>query len=242
MKTTILPTFSLSFTRAMTAMLLLTSACDQGGEELPVDRDGVEWPSEDKSDDEPTEAQTLAHSKEIVISNGDNEVTMLVASDDPALIQHYEDGTFELVPVFERPEMPESEEGDDAGDDAGDGEAQDPAQDFSQSVLIEEGSVSLEDGAIGYELHEVDSGFRDAIWTCSAPNTYVSAADYVRLDVTSKPCTEARISTKGLWYTERAHVTNQCPGKPPLVGGKRNSSRVKLEVCPGPSHSIMFFN
>lgn len=238
MKTTILPTISLSLTRAMTALVLLTSACDQGGEDLLVEREGVECSPEGER--EPTEAQTLAHSKEIVVSNGNNEVTLRVASEDGNLLKHYTDETFEIVPVFERPELPEAPE------DGGDQEEElDPAHDFSESVLIEEASVSLEDGAIGYELHEVDSGFRDAIWTCGAPNTYTSAADFVRLDVTSDPCTEARISTRlwsWTWYAEKAHETNQCPGHASLVGGKRNTNRVKLEVCPGPSHNITFYN
>lgn len=239
MKTTILPTFSCSLTRAMTALVLLTSACDQGEEELLVDRDGVECSPEGER--EPTEAQALAHSKELVVSDGHNEVTLRIASEDENLIKHYSDETFEIVPVFERPELPEAPESEDGGDQ----EELDPAHDFSHSVLIEEGSVSLEDGAVGYELREVGSGFRDAILTCGAPNTYTSAADYVRLSVTSDPCTEARISTKWWswsWYAEKVHALDQCIGDIPLVGGKRNSNRVKLEVCPGPSHRITFYN
>ena len=239
MKTTILPSstpsFTSSFTRAITALLLLTSACDQG-EALLVDRAGVECSPEGER--EPTEAQTLAHSKEIVVSNGHNEVTMLIASDDPELIAHYDDATFELVPVFERPELPESEDGGEHE------ETLDEAHDFSDSVLIEEGSVSLEDGAVGYELHEVDSGFRDATWTCSAPNTYTSAADFVRLHVANDPCVEARISTKMNffgWFAETAHISALCSGVT-MIAGRRHSYRVKLEVCPGSGHFITFFN
>lgn len=237
MKTTILPTFSRSLTRAMTALLLLTSACDQGGEDLLVDREGVECLPEGER--EPTEAQTLAHSKEIVVSDGHNQVMLRVASEDENLIKRYSDATFEIVPVFERPDVPALEE------EGHEEERLDAPHDFSESVLIEEASVALEDGAVGYELREVDTGFRDAIWTCSVPNTYTSAADFVRLDVTSDPCTEARISTRlwsWTWYAEKAHDTDQCQGDPSLVGGKRNTNRVKLEVCPGPSHTIAFYN
>ena len=236
MKTTILPTFSRSLTRAMTALVLLTSACDQGGQDLLVDREGVECSPED--DRGPTEAQTLAHSKEIVVSNGNNEVTLLVASEDESLIKHYNDETFEIVPVFERPELPESEDGGDHD------EALDPAHDFSESVLIEESSVSLQEGAIGYELHEVGSEFRHAIQSCSKPTTYTSTADFVRVSVTSAPCTEARISTKGwfwFWYSERAHVLATCNGSPIFYGGKWHSDRVKLEICPGSQYRMAFY-
>ena len=235
MKTTILPMISRSLTRATTALMRLGSACDQGGADLLVDREGVECSPED--DREPTEAETLAHSKEIVVSNGSNEVTLRVASEDENLIKHYNDETFEIVPVFERPELPESDEGDDHD------ETLDPAHDFSDSVLIEEASVSLEDGAVGYELREVDSGFRDAIYTCNAPNTFVSEMDFARVDVTSGPCTEARISTKWwswTWYAEKAHHPNLCPGMG-LSAGTHNSNRLKLQVCPGPSRTIKFF-
>lgn len=235
MKTTILPTFSRSLTRAMAALLLLTSACDQGGEDLLVDREGECVPEGER---EPTEAQTLAHFKEIVVSDGNNEVMLRVASEDANLIKHYTDETFEIVPMFERPDLPESEEDDRE-------EVPDAPHDFSESVLIEEGSVSLEDGAVGYELREVGGGFRSGILTCNAPNTHTSAADFVRVWVTSEPCTEARISTK-LWsflpFIERAHDTQLCRGEAPLAGGRRNTNRVKLEVCPGPSYTMAFFN
>lgn len=234
MKTTIRPSFSRSLSVAMAAALLLTAACDQAAEEQLFDREGVECSP--AGEPEPTEAQTLAHSKEIVVSNGHSEVMLRIASDDAALIEPYGPASFELVPLFERPDVPE--------EDAGDAGEQDPPHDFSHAVLIEEGSVALEDGAIGYQLRQSDDGFRDAIWTCSAPNVYTSATDFVTMTVTSDPCTEARISTRlfsWTWYAEKVHDTNLCPGES-ISGGKRNTNRVKLEVCPGPSHTISFFN
>jgi hypothetical protein len=238
MKTTILPTFSSSFTRAMTALLLLTCACDHGAQDPRVDREGVVECSPE-GECEPTEAQTLAHSKEIVVSDGHNEVTLLVASEDPGLIERYGDETFEIVPVFERPELSESDEGNDD-----DEETPDPDHDFSESVLIEEGSVSLEEGAIGYQLREVGSEFRNAI-SCKNRNVYTSKMDYASLSVTSDPCTEARISTER-WaispYIERGHKPEQCSNMVPFSAGKKDTNRVKLEVCPKPTHEMTFYN
>lgn len=79
----------------MTALVLLTSACDQGGEDLLVEREGVECSPEGER--EPTEAQTLAHSKEIVVSNGNNEVTLRVASEDGNLLKHYTEPGLRLL-------------------------------------------------------------------------------------------------------------------------------------------------
>lgn len=236
MKTTIPPTFSRSLTQAMTALLLLTSACDQGqgAQELVVDREAIDWPSDGEG--EPTEAQTLAHSKEIVISDGHNEVTLLVASDDPKLIEGYDDDSFEIVPVFERPEVPESEGG------SGDDKTLDTARDSSDSVLIEERSVSLEGGAIGYELRPTPPVVAWD-WSCGS-RRHVSTADFVSMEVLGGPCTSARISNQqfgGSYWVESNWDPGRCAGEGPFVGGSASSAHVQLRVCPGPKR-IIFFN
>lgn len=224
--------------RLMAAALLLTTACDQGDDAGLDCQDGA--CAEDRDElaaDEPTEAQTLAFSKELVVTDGVNEVRLLVASEQEALLADYDDSTFEIVPIFERPERTVITTDDD--------EAIDPPHDFGSAVLVEEQSVTLEEGAIGYELRQQGSGFRNGIQSCTTPNIYTSQKDFAWVTVRSgsSSCAESRISTRKYswsWYEEKAHAT-LCGGMN-LDAGKANTNRVKLEVCPGPAYSYGFYN
>lgn len=224
--------------RTLTGALLLTAACDQADGE-PVERQAGECIVNDQGD-EPSEAQTLAFAKELVVSDGVNEVTLLIASDDESLLSQYDAGTFEIEPIFERPERAVDLA---EGDDAGRAVEIEGAHDFSDSVLIEEQSVRLEAGAVGYMLHESRDGFRDGV-DCASPNKYTSAKDFAWVTIQGGICTEARISTKKYswsWYAEKAHAHVLCANQT-LDAGKANTNRVKLEVCPGPSYTHGFYN
>lgn len=225
------------FTHALAGALLLTTACDHQGDEPISDCEGDECVS-NLAEAEPTEAQTLAYSKEIVVSDGVNEVRLLIASEQEALLDRYDDASFEITPIFERPQRPTA-----TGDDEGN---VDPPHDFSSALLIEEKSVRLEAGAIGYGLREVGPAFRDAIQSCGAPNVFTSALDFAWVSVgVGGSCTEARISTRKYswsWYEEKAHAPELCGGAPAMQGGKSDTNRVKLEVCPGPAYSYDFYD
>jgi hypothetical protein len=221
-------------TRALAATLLLTTACDQAGNDPCEDGDCVA----ELAEAEPTEAQTLAFSKQIVVSDGANEVRLLIASEQQALVDRYDAGSFEIAPIFERIAAPVATGADD--------EAVDPPHDFSSALLIEEQSVKLEEGAIGYRLHEIDRGFRNEIQSCGSPNVFTSASDFawVTVDVGGS-CTEARISTRKYswsWYEEKAHASMLCGGAPAMDAGKEDTNRIKLEVCPGPGYDYGFYN
>lgn len=220
------------FAGALVAALLATG-CDQGDAGLPPEVSSLAEKAE------PTEAQTLRFSKELVISDGENEVRLLVASNQEGLIDSFDDDSFEISPVFDRPE------GLEASDDEGEGEAVlAPVDDWSSSVLIEEQSVRLEEGAIGYRLRDVRPVFRDPIQDCANPNVYTSDRDFAHIDVNAgSSCAEARISTRKYswsWYEEKAHAT-LCAGMA-MDAGKEDTNRVKLEVCPGPDYDHWFYN
>lgn len=212
---------------------LLVGGCDQQDAGLP---EAAELQGER---DEPTEAQTLAFSKELVVTDGASEVVLLVASNGEGLIDAYDDDSFELVPVFERPAPAV------ASPAAGDEDDVVERERYLDKVLVEEQSVRLEDGAIGYELRYVGPTFRDAIQDCQNPNVYTSSMDYAYVEVTSgsSSCAEARISTRKYswsWYEEKAHAT-LCGGMD-MDAGKDDTNRVKLEICPGPAYSHSFHN
>jgi hypothetical protein len=222
------------FTHALAAALLLTAACDHDG---PGDCEDGECVA-GLEEAEPTEAQSLRFSKELVVSDGANEVRLLLASEQEALLDRYDEGSFEITPIFERPEAPVTSGDEDEGVD--------PPHDFTSALLIEEQSVQLEEGAIGYVLREVGPAFRDAIQTCGTPNVFTHANDFawVSVDVGGS-CTEARISTRKYswsWYEEKAHAPMLCGGAPAMHGGKEDTNRVKLEVCPGPGYNYAFYN
>ncbi|MEX1366608.1 MAG: hypothetical protein AB1Z98_26015 [Nannocystaceae bacterium] len=219
--------------RALVATMLVATACDQADDALVdevSDREDLE------AEAEPTEAQTLAFSKELVVSDGANTVRLLVASDDEALLAGYDDSSFEIAPIFARPDRVVASLDDD--------DAVDPPQGFDEAVLIEEQSVQLEDGAIGYSLRHQTTSFRNGIQSCNTPNIYTSSADFAWVTVTSgSSCAESRISTRKYswsWYSEKGHAT-LCSGMT-LDAGKSNTNRTKLEVCPGPAFSHGFYN
>lgn len=105
--------------------------------------------------------------------------------------------------------------------------------------------MSLQDGAIGYELREAGAEPRPAPKMCYAPSIYVSSAHFVKLDVTSAPCTMAQISKRlGPWipWVPVAFEADQCQGDPSFIGGSLNARRLRLEVCQGPTRVVTFFN
>lgn len=216
--------------------LFAATACDQSPE-LDDLSSREEIQAEADVEAEPTEAQTLAFSKELVVTDGANEVRLLVASEQEELIASFDEDTFEIAPVFERRSDVTMLDDDD--------DAVDPPHDFGRAVLIEEQSVQLEEGAIGYELVQKGSTFRNGIQNCNQPNVYTSSRDFAWIDVLpgSSSCAESRISTRKYswsWYTEKAHAT-LCGGMG-MDAGKANTNRVKLEVCPGPAYSYGFYN
>lgn len=224
----------------LTGALLLTSACDQVDSDS-IERQAAECVVDNSSEDEPSQAQSLAFSKELVVSDGINEVTLVIASDDQELLAQYDEETFEIEPIFERPEGFEAiaAEAGDQGDDS----TIEGAHDFSDSVLVEEKTTRLEPGAIGYMLHENRPAFRHG-FQCSSGNKYTSSKDFAWVTIQGGICTEAKISTKKYswsWYDEKAHATVLCAGQT-LDAGKANTNRVKLEVCPGPSYTHGFYN
>ena len=231
------PNFTSRARKATAALMLLVGACDEGAPQPFDDRQAGECMSIPQTE-EPTEAETLAYSKQLVISDGLNAVTLLVASNNEALLERYDEDMYEIVPLFERPTHAAADKEDEQY------ETTDLPQDLSNSVLVEERAVRLEDGAIGYELRTLRSAFRHAIQTCSEPNKYTSSADFAEITPTWGPCMEAKISTRMYswsWYVEKAHSTNLCPGVT-LQGGKSNTNRVKLQTCPSLGFNFAFYN
>jgi hypothetical protein len=110
--------------------------------------------------------------------------------------------------------------------------------------LIEEGSVHLEAGAIGYELLPVGPLFRDSV-ECKSPDTFTSGYDYARVTVTSGSCMEVRISTRKYswsWWAEKGHVHDLCPGQF-VDHGKSGTNSVKAEMCQGAgTYTLSFHN
>lgn len=234
----VMPSCSTVLARAM-AIALLIGGCDQTQPEPLDERDGGECISSVEVGDEPTEAETLAYSKQIIVTDGSNEVTLLIASDDETLIERYDADSFELFPVFERSEPAELHDHDH------DHTATPVTHDFSHAVLLEERSVRLEQGAIGYGLREVDPGFRHAIQCgAAAANVYSTGFDYISVTVNGPGCTEVQIQSRKWswsWYDEKAHDLSVCPGET-LTAGSGNSDRVRANVCPGPGLTLLFTN
>lgn len=188
------------------------------------------------TDPAPDDAALLTYAKDITVSDGVNEVTLTIASDDEAVLDRYGADTFEIVPIFERPAQPAAAA--DGPEDAGE------HHDFTDAVSIEERSATLEDGAIGYELRYVGA----AVWSldsCTSPNVHKSSRDFATVTITDgSTCTETKISTKKYswsWYVQQGYASSLCPGNS-LDGGKSGSHTCKVQICPGPGYTVSFYN
>lgn len=184
----------------------------------------------------PVADQPGTFSRDLVIQSGANTVVLTVSAQDPALLDRYDHIRYELAPIFERPAAlpPPS-----AGEDGTGERVLTPS-----AVRIDEAFVDLEPGAIGYQLRETGLQPFTAL-SCSSPNEHTSERDYARVTVTSGICTEAKISTRKYswsWYDQKAFASALCPGAQALEGGKEDTNRVKLEVCPGPGYTYSFYD
>ncbi len=191
-------------------------------------------PGTEATDETAPEAATF--SRDIVVTSGANKVVLTVSAQDPALLDRYDHIRYELTPMFERPAaLPSS-----AGGAEGTGES----VITPSTVQIDEAFVDLEPGAIGYQLRETGFAPLTAL-SCTSPNVHTSERDYARVTVTSGICTEAKISTRKYswsWYEQKAYASALCPGAQALEGGKDDTNRVKLEICPGPGYTYSFYD
>ena len=216
--------FSLSFLVALIAMVtLFMTSCERSEiiEETPV----VE--------------ETLRFAKDLIITDesGQNTVTLLVESDNEAILADYDEDMYKLVAFFETPSFRTS-----VNNPANDLGQQETPDDFTIGALLSVKSTSLQDGVVFYQL--VKEGFeRENSRACSLNYATVkSQKDRVDIDVNSGTTGKVKVYRKnGILWTR---ILNVCASSGDTYNniGWTGSPQIKVKISQVLGYTLSFHN
>lgn len=193
---------------------------------------------DEATDDEQLEEPAGEFSQLMVVTDGANTVVFNVSSDVEAYLDRYQDSSYKIEPLFERPVVVR------ASDDSVDTGAEIEAVAL-EGVQIDEISIELEEGAIGYSLRYVGIVPTTNLPCSGADKTvFTSSRNFVEAENTGANTTEIKISTRRWsWstYLQREYDSQFSPGEE-IDGGRDPSNRVKLQFCTPATISHSFFN